>query len=95
MDFRSSEGVFGDFSVNCVRFEILENDDFPMFKIHFGFTWNLSVVIWDNPYSCFHVLIPDWCQNGPKIGRVSVFPGVLRANHDYHRISHGLKPMRQ
>ena len=64
MDFRSSEGAFGDFFVNFGRFEILENDDFPMVKIHFGFTWNLSVVIWGVPRLCFHDLVPDWCQNG-------------------------------
>ena len=55
MDFRSSEGVFGDFLVNFGRFEILENDDFVIVKIHFGITWNLSVVIWDRFGSNSHV----------------------------------------
>ena len=59
MDFRSSEGVFGDFGVNFGRFEILENADFLMLKIHFGLTWNLSVVIWSHPDLYFHVLVPD------------------------------------
>ena len=95
MDFRSSEGVFGDFLVGFGRVGILENADFLMLKIHFGFTWNLSVVNWDNPDSYFHVLVPDWCQNGPKIGLGSTDPVVLRANHDHHRISHGLKPLVQ
>ena len=95
MDFRSSEGVFGDFLVNFGRFEIFENADFLMLEIHFEVTWNLSVLIWDRPDSYFHVLVPDWCQNGPKIGLSAGDPVVLRENYDYHRISHGLKPVIQ
>ena len=93
MFFRSSEGVFGDFLVNFGRFEILENDDVLMVKIHFGFTRNLSMSTWDRFDSNSHVSVPDRCQNGPKVGRVSVLPAVARENHDYHRISHGLKPL--
>ena len=92
MDFRSSEGVIGDFLVNFRLVRIFENADFLMLKIHFGLTWNLSVVTWDLPDSYFHVLVPDWYQNGPKLRRVTLDPVVLRENHDYHRISHGLKP---
>ena len=92
-DFRSSEGVFGDFLVNFSLVGILENIGFLMPKIEFGLTCNLSVVTWDLPDSYFHVLVPDWCQNEPKVDLISVFPVVLRANHDYHRISHGLKPV--
>ena len=95
MGFRSSEGVFGDFLVNFRRFGILENADFLTLKIHFGLTWNLSVVIWDLPHSYFHVLVLDRCKNGSKIGLSSTDPVVLRANRDYHRISHGLKPVEQ
>ena len=93
MDFRSSEGVFGDFLVNFGRFEIFENDDFLMVKIHFGITWNLSVSTWDRFDSNSHVSVPDRCQNGPKVGRISVLPVVARENRNYHRISHDLKPL--
>ena len=95
MDFRLSEGVFGDFLVNFGRFEILENDDFLMLKIHFGLTWNLSVLIWDRPDSCFHVLVPAGAKMGPKIGLSTTDPVVLRENNDYRWISHGLKPVVQ
>ena len=73
---------------------ILENTDFLILKIHFGLTWNLSVLIWDRPDSCFHVLVPAGAKMGPKIGLGQGDPVVLRANHDYHWISHGLKPVR-
>ena len=92
MDFRSSAGVFGDFWVDFCRFEILENDDFLMLRNQFGLTWNLPMLIWACPGSCFHVSVPDLCQNEPKICRVRAYPVVLRESHDYHRISHGLKP---
>ena len=49
MDFRSSEGVFGDFLVDFGLVGILENVDFLVLKIHFGITWNFSVEIWNLP----------------------------------------------
>ena len=64
-----------------------------MLKIHFGFTSNLSVLIWDRPDSCLHVLVPAGAKMEPKIGLGESDPVVLRANHYYHWISHGLKPV--
>ena len=93
MDFRSSEGVFGNFLVSFGRFEILENNDFLMVNFHFGFTWNLSVLMWHRFGSYCHVLVPDLSKNGPKIKFSAKVPVVIKKNHERHRISHGLRPL--
>ena len=93
MYFRSSENVFADFWVNFGRLEIFENDDFVMVKIYFGFTWNLSVLIWRRFGSQRHVLVPGWSKNGSKRGLSERVPVVIKKNHEHHRISHGLKPL--
>ena len=36
-----------------------------------------------------------WLQNGPKSGRAWAVPADPQKNHEHHRISHGLKPLRQ
>ena len=47
------------------------------------------------PDASFLIFCYGDTQNDPKVGRVWILPVQMEENYDHHRISHGLKPLRQ